>query len=139
MDRLLLTNEHDDGGPGGLEKSHPQGHAPSQPDPSQPGPGQHTESQHTDGQHGLKQSVDRSSPDPLDDMLPETEEAGPRPPRPDEPGPEQARRWRFDRPAGRGARGDGAPRVAGSSSPGTAMVPSGYDWTSGPSSRPAGT
>lgn len=136
MDRLLLTNEHDDGGPGRLEKSHPQGHAPSQPDPSQPGPGQHTESQHTDGQHGLKQSVDRSSPDPLDDMLPETEEAGPRPPRPDEPGPEQARRWRFDRPAGRGARGDGAPRVAGSSSPGIAMVPSGHDWDERPVEPP---
>ncbi len=128
MDRFFLTDEHDSGKP---EQRSPQQPAAPDPDPGQPDPGLHNK-----GQHGLEQLDGDANLDRLDDTPADADDAGPRRPRPDEPGPEQARRWRFDRPSGRGARGGGAPRVAGPSDPGTAVVPSGHEWDERPVEPP---
>ena len=131
MNHLNFTNNHDDGEPGRSEQSLPQ-----QPGHRQPGSGQPDE-----GQDTLEQLGDHSSLEPIDNSS-EADDPGPRHPRPDEPGPEQARRWRFDRFGRRAGRGPGAPHVAGpdtpipGNAPGTAIVPSGHDWDEQPGGPP---
>lgn len=132
MDRSFIWNEQD-----GDEPKEPERPTPQQPAPPDLGPpGQPAPGQHDDAQHGLEQLGDHANLDPIDAPPPEADDAGPRRPRPDEPGPEQARRWRFERPSGPGARGNEAPRVAGPSGPGTAVVPSGRDWDERPAEAP---
>ena len=140
MNDLIVTNGHGDGEPGRSEQSPPQQLGRLQQGPGQPGSGQRNEGQHDEGHYGLGQLEDHSSLEPIDNASAEAEDPGPRRPRPDEPGPEQARRWRFDRPAGRGARAYGVQQVAGPSgpgtTPGTAIVPSGHDWDERPGKPP---